>query len=268
MSSRTIFWTVSLSAVFLCWFIFLVTLFPDPEPLADTMRDFEVVTRSEEIWRVGVEYHQLGQLEEALAKYEEAIALNPEDKMAYLFRGKWKYEHGDYAGADEDYTRGYELDPTFKFAIIARSVNRYRAGDMEGALADADLALEIDPDYICAPTNLAVMKRLNGDFDGAMQGFKDVLAGMPEEKRIQVHVLENMALIRIEQGRLEDAIGYYSSILDRYTSQDRFYGLRSELYKQLGEIEKAAADFQKFRAYDQKYQTHIEAIRARLNPPE
>jgi len=268
MSSRTKFWTVSLSTVFLGWFIFMVALFPDPEPLAETMRDFEVVTRSDEIWRVGVEYHQLGQLEEALAKYEEAIAMNPESKMAYLFRGKWKYEHGDHAGAEEDYTRGYELDNTFKFAVIARSVNRYRAGDMEGALADAALCLEIDPDYICAPTNLAVMKRMDGDFDGAMEGFEEVLAGMPEDKRIQVHVLENMALIRIEQGRLEDAVGYYTSILERYTTQDRFYGLRSELYMRLGEIQKAAADTAKFRDYDQEYQKQIEALRARLNPQE
>jgi len=94
-------------------------------------------------------YLSLGRTEQALTDFDQVIANDHSDGIAYADRGVAKAKRGDLEGAIGDYSRSIELAPT-----VAAYVNRgnayayqHHAGE---ALADFDSALQIDAQNVLA----------------------------------------------------------------------------------------------------------------------
>ena len=62
----------------------------------------------------GVAKYKLDDYHGAIADYDLAIELNPDDAEAYIFRGIAKRGLGDHDGYEADRKRAIELDPTLK----------------------------------------------------------------------------------------------------------------------------------------------------------
>ena len=73
---------------------------------------------------------------DAIAYYDRAIALAPDDADAYHNRGVTKAEQGDYAGAIFDYDRVIALDPDNVAVYDDRAVAKAAQGNHAGAIAD------------------------------------------------------------------------------------------------------------------------------------
>ena len=56
-------------------------------------------------------YGKLGNDAEALAAIATALELNPQEDMAYFFRGNLRVRSGDLAGAAADYSKAIEINP-------------------------------------------------------------------------------------------------------------------------------------------------------------
>ena len=84
-------------------------------------------------------YADLGQYDRALADYSEVIRLKPESAEAHYLRGKTRYISGDNAGAVVDFTEAIKLDPTHAWAYRHRGDAFARLGNR--ARADADRAM-------------------------------------------------------------------------------------------------------------------------------
>ena len=69
-----------------------------------------------------------GDNDRAIADYDQAIRLKPDDAVAYNNRGAAWYGKGDYARAIGDYDRALQIDPNVKNAAANK------------ALAEAELA--------------------------------------------------------------------------------------------------------------------------------
>src|ERR1700736_2539625 len=61
----------------------------------------------------GVEYVAKGDLDHAIADYDEAIRLDPKFVNAYYRRGNSYYSKGDYDRAIADYDEAIRLDPKY-----------------------------------------------------------------------------------------------------------------------------------------------------------
>ena len=66
-------------------------------------------------------HHELGAYDRALADFDVALKLRPEDLHARYRRGVTRYVSGDHAGAIDDFTQVLRLDPRHGGAY------RYRA---------------------------------------------------------------------------------------------------------------------------------------------
>jgi tetratricopeptide (TPR) repeat protein len=90
-----------------------------------------------------------GRLDEAIARYTDAIALDPGISLIYHGRGVVYRDTGDYAAALADFNRSLELDPDRPITYLERGKTYFAATDFAAAEADLQQAIDIsnnDPD--------------------------------------------------------------------------------------------------------------------------
>ena len=107
----------------------------------------------------------------AIANYDRAIALDPDDPAAYHGRGIAKDAQGDYAGAIADFDRAIALDPDGADAYHNRGVTKAEQGDYAGAIADYDRVIALDSDNVAVYDDRAVAKAGLGDHAGAIADY-------------------------------------------------------------------------------------------------
>ena len=86
----------------------------------------------------------------ALADYDKAIRLNPNDAEAYLNRGMAYNKIGQYFAAIIDYDTAIRLKPDYAMAYYKRGVAKAGLGQHFAAIADFDTAIRFKPDDLVA----------------------------------------------------------------------------------------------------------------------
>ncbi len=89
--------------------------------------------------------HRASQYPEALADYSEAIRLRPGSPFAFIARGQAHHDLGAYDRAIADFNEAIRLLPNDASVRLRRGLARYRSDDFAGALADFDETLRLDP---------------------------------------------------------------------------------------------------------------------------
>jgi serine/threonine protein kinase len=120
-------------------------------------------------------YFKLKQYEHALANYTWAIELNPNFALAYYNRGTAYYDLSLYKQALTDYTRAIELDPNYIFAYNNRATAYYELKNYWNALADYTQALVLDPTYATAYGGRGLAYYYLHEFHRAVQDFDRAL---------------------------------------------------------------------------------------------
>ena len=134
-----------------------------------------------------------GDLDGALAEYEECIKLDPDSASHWAGRGEVWFAKKDHDKAIADYTRSIErylvdaggrkaTTGTFlAMAYLARRAEcKVAKGDLDGALSDHTQAVELDPSNVVPLIQRAEFKLRLNDNDGAMADFNKAVAAKPE----------------------------------------------------------------------------------------
>jgi Flp pilus assembly protein TadD len=104
---------------------------------------------AEESIKQGKEALNAKQYEQAIAKFSEAIKLNPESTQAFNNRGIAYCNKGDLDLAIADFSRVVELDPKFGKAYNNRAVAYFMKGERDLARLDVDkaqsLGIQVNP---------------------------------------------------------------------------------------------------------------------------
>ena len=119
----------------------------------------------------GLAKQKKGDLDGAMADYNQAIKLDPKFTGAYNNRGNIKLKKGDLKGAMADYNQAIQLDSKYYRAYNNRGLVRFREGDLNGALADYNQAIALNPKYGLAYRNRGNAKQKRGDLNGAIADF-------------------------------------------------------------------------------------------------
>jgi tetratricopeptide (TPR) repeat protein/S1-C subfamily serine protease len=86
----------------------------------------------------------------AILDYNRAIEKNPQNHIAYYFRGVVKAELGNRKGAISDYNVAISIDGNDTDFYYARGIVKQELGDKNGAISDYSRAIELDSKNISA----------------------------------------------------------------------------------------------------------------------
>jgi len=180
-----------------------------------------------------------GDLEGAIADFSQAISLDPKLAEAYFNRGIAKTTQKDLDGAVADFSQAITLDPKMAAAFYKRGTIRTLKGDFEGALADFSQNIELDPTSASAFSNRGYIKKAQHDLDGAIADFTQALAVNPKI----VEAYYNRGLAKYEKADLDGAVADFNKALDLDPKMTRGYYSRGIAKNTKNDLDGAMADY-------------------------
>ena len=130
---------------------------------------------------------------DAIADFDEAIKLQPEEANGYNNRGVAKAQLNDFAGAIADFNKAIKLQPDNARAYNNRGIAKAKLEDYEAAIADYDKALQLDPNLKEAERNRALAAaRMD-----APQAYREALRETADPEGIQ----------KLYRGYIEESFG-------------------------------------------------------------
>ncbi|MBM3188428.1 MAG: tetratricopeptide repeat protein, partial [Chloroflexi bacterium] len=133
----------------------------------------------------GLVQHLMGNTEEALAKYEQSLALDQQFAQTYMLLGDLYLSRKHYAQVVEAYSEALRLEPRLIQAWSALGYAYSQLGDIRQAISANLRVLEIAPDDYGTIKNLAVLHHQAGEYDAALP-YAEKAAGMAPESEKQV----------------------------------------------------------------------------------
>jgi tetratricopeptide (TPR) repeat protein len=130
-------------------------------------------------YQQGLKYASLGEMQDAIGRFDRAIAINPRYFQAYIERGNVKDAIHDYPGAIADYTMAISIDAKAAPAYYNRGTVLSQSGKHEAAIVDYKKAIAIDPQYAQAHLNLANELDDLDDTAGALTNYNRAIAIKP-----------------------------------------------------------------------------------------
>jgi tetratricopeptide (TPR) repeat protein len=172
---------------------------------------------------------------QALADFNAAIKIDPNNAAAYRARGEVAHFHPDIAIADFD--TAIRLDPNDAKAYIDRGAAYRASGQLDRAIADFDTAIRRDPKAAAAYTGRGLARRAKGELDQAIADYDEAIKIDPQGRFVH---LDRGAAYQAK-GDLDRAIVDYDEEI-RLGPVTRAYELRAGAYRQKGDLDRAIAD--------------------------
>ena len=159
---------------------------------------------------------------EAMARYEEAFALDPThvDTLCNLGKARSDRSHAfaesdpsgaarDAADAEALWLRALELDPLHRMARVNTALRLHAAGRFDDAVREWRAVLAARPEDVEALYNVAVSLQHLGDVMGAAEAYGDALA--LDEDYVEARI--NVAALHHKHGSVSDAVAHYERAL-------------------------------------------------------
>jgi len=117
-------------------------------------------------------YKRKGQLDKAIADYDEAIRLKPDLVVAFNNRGNAHYFRGRLDRAIEDFDAAIRFNPDFAEAFANRGNVYRKKGQLDRAIEDYNKAIKIEPDNAQAFADRGLAYEKKGQQTKALIDFK------------------------------------------------------------------------------------------------
>ena len=142
------------------------------EGLSKTDRAWALITR-------GSLYKRMKKLDVALADYNQAEKLDPDNPRLYRYRASLYYDSKKYKEADTELTKALKLEPRNSWSCYMRARARVMLKKYNDALKDYDKALELKPRYSSAYSGRAWVHLRLKDYAKAIKDCDGAIAISP-----------------------------------------------------------------------------------------
>jgi tetratricopeptide (TPR) repeat protein len=203
----------------------------------------------------------------ALADFNQAISLNPKYALAYNNLGNLKFQKlNDHQGALADFNQAISLSPQDALAHNNRGILKHeKLNDLKGALADYGQAISLNPNYALAYNNRGTLKHDLNDFQGALADYNQAISLNPKFA-VTYYNRGNLKYNKLNDSK--GALADYNQAISLNPKYAEAYLNRGILkYTELNDRARAIADFRTaaklFRAQGQtqSLQRALEALR-------
>ena len=147
----------------------------------------------------GVNFSNAGQYADALASYDKAVFIRPNNADAWLNRGVVLENLGQFSEAVDSYDKAIVLQPQYAQAWFNRGVVLRKLGRYADAISSYDKAIAISPSYTEALLNRGVALDYLGRYDEAVASYDKVLALQPNHTTAR----ENRDIALTKQSRIK-----------------------------------------------------------------
>jgi tetratricopeptide (TPR) repeat protein len=124
----------------------------------------------------GFSHFNAGRYELAIADFDKAIALKPDDFYSYDIRGDAYAKLGQYAHAIENFDQAINLRKDAPATYSSRGFAHGALGQYDLAIADFSRAIALKPDYARTYSDRAEAYRLSGQSAASVADFEKVIA--------------------------------------------------------------------------------------------
>ena len=160
--------------------------------------EFGPRARAEILANLGDSYRQLGLLQEARARLQEAIKLEPGRGMSYFYLGQVERAAGQGEAALAAFEQALSRNPDHARTQVERAEVLSEAGLSGPARGAFRRALEIDPNYSRAWHGLARILEREGSRREALQAYRTFVAGWPHRDQRYRRAQERIAQLEME----------------------------------------------------------------------
>jgi predicted O-linked N-acetylglucosamine transferase (SPINDLY family) len=185
--------------------------------------------------------HAAGQLANALAVYDRAIAADPRHAAAFCGRGDVLMDLGRMPLAIASYELAIELDPGHVDAHDFKGIALAQCGRMDEALASFDRAIALSPDNVNTIGNRANLLLAMGRREEALSGFERAIALFPDFAVAHL----NRGSVLVDLGRPDEAIASLDRAIALQSGLVDAHFNRAVALVRLGHAEEAATSYRR-----------------------
>jgi len=193
-------------------------------------------------YNLGLAYHGQGQLDEAVAEYQEAIRLNPDLSDAHTNLGAAYTDQGQADKAIAEYTEAIRLNPDDDSAHHNLGLVYAEQGKADEAIAEYQEAIRINPNKADAHYNLGRVYYRVDMLDEAIVEWKEAIRIDPEDSMTH----NNLGRAYFDQGRADEAVVELTEAIRLDPENYRGHFNLGLAYRDQGRADEAIAEFEAY----------------------
>jgi len=193
-----------------------------------------------------------GSVEEAIAHFQKALQILPDNSEADYNLGNALFKKGSVDEAIAHFQRALQIKPDFAEAHNNLGNALFKKGNVEEAITHYQKALQIKPDNVNVRNNLAVaLAKTHGDYANTLvQTGRDDEAIVEFRKALELYpdfadARHELAVILLQKGQVDEAIAQFQQIQEQYPDNATAYFDLGNACLQKGQVDEAMAYYQR-----------------------
>ncbi len=180
--------------------------------------------------------------EKAEQSFKQAIAINPNYAMTYMWYGSLLQSSGDVGGAHQLFEQAYVLDPKSPVAAYNVAWCYYQAGSEKKAMDIFSQIISNDPYYPGAYNLVGDILSTRGRLDESISMYERALDVDPVNKK----AIKGLLIANMDMGKIEQTQHWFDyanrqesqfSVADMTFMKARFYATQGDINKALNSLE-------------------------------
>jgi tetratricopeptide (TPR) repeat protein len=151
---------------------------------------------------LGFFYYNSGQIDEAHACFERALAVAPDDAVAHNFLGLVFASKGQLERAEDHFQKALAVNPAYVDARNNLGLLLIRQGKVVEAIGEYREVLRFNPDHVPALLNLADALRSSGQVEDSIAAYRKLFVINPTD----AEALHNLGKLLYQQGSKAEGI--------------------------------------------------------------
>ena len=201
---------------------------------------------AEQYFNSGIKKHKAGQFEVAIAEFDSAIEINPEDSEVYYNRGTAKSKLKQFQAAIVDFDKAIELNSKYSEAYVNLGVTKMELGKLQDAIVDFDSAIKLNREFSEAYSNRGLAKVRLSKFREAIVDFNRAIKLNPKYSEAYC----NCGFTLAKLGQFKEAIANFNKAIELKPDFALAYYGRGNCHRKLGDEKLALEDFRKANDLD------------------